>query len=459
MTITGNITGAVLVMALFALGMSMVGCTANLPIRTSLQADDVPGVDPTKAVIETTPDYKLGIVEFDDQGWFWIPQQRVVVEQMIRQQAGLGAELGAGLGSGNGGSSQGIILVAFVHGWKDNAQRDNDGLKAFRGILTQLNKAEQAQQDHPARKVVGVYGAWRGLSATWEPFKELSIWDRKDTAHKVGGYGAMTQLLVDLDNIQKESLEKLPPNAPRTELIIIGHSLGAAAVYSGVSQILTARFADAILKHERLKPLGDQIILLNPAFEAGRHYNLDQMAHSIEHYPADQRPVLSIFTSKGDWATHYVFPISRYFSTIFDKYRDAAQRKANVETVGWYEPFVTHELIYRGGTRAPATQTSTLNLATLQHELSSTDRLLASHENIKAQRSKWQPGDHPPRTYDFDDTVLRPLNGFHPGDPFLVVSVDKPIMEDHNDINNPVLINFIREYIQFCQVEPHDHSK
>jgi hypothetical protein len=446
-----NITTAALLLCAGALAMSMVGCTANLPIRTTLRADDEPGVDPTKAVIETTPDYKLGIVEFDDQGWFWIPQQRVLVEQMIREEAGIGSTHSA--------AAQGIILVAFVHGWKDNATRDDGALQAFRSILAQLNKAELAQQDHPARKVVGVYGAWRGLSATWEPFKELSIWERKDTAHKVGGYGAMTELLVDLDNIQKESLQKIPDGAARTELIIIGHSLGAAAVYSAVSQIITERFADSILKHKRLKPLGDQIILLNPAFEAGRHYDLDQMAHSIEHYQVDQRPVLSIFTSKGDWATHYVFPISRFFSTIFDKYRDSAQRKADLETVGWYAPFVTHELIYRGGTRAPTTQTSTLNPATQRHELSSPDRLLASHENIKAQRSKWQPGDHPPRTYDFDDTVLKPVDGFHPGDPFLVVSVDKQIMEDHNDIQNPVLINFIREYIQFCQVEPGDHSK
>jgi hypothetical protein len=39
------------------------------------------------------------------------------------------------------------------------------------------------------------------------------------------------------------------------------------------------------------------------------------------------------------------------------------------------------------------------------------------------------------------------------------VSVDKKIMKDHDDIDNPVLINFLGEYILFCQPELQDHSK
>jgi hypothetical protein len=245
-------TFAILTMALAS---TMIGCTSNQPFRTNYEA--VEG-DRTKEVIESTPNYKLGFVEFDDQGWFWDTRQRTAVEQMIRDEAGIGSAQGA--------TPQGIILVAFVHGWKDNAAYDGDGVQAFRQILQQLSAAEQAQKDHPVRKVVGVYVAWRGLSATWEPFKELSFWERKDTAHKVGGYGAMTALLVDLENIQKESLNALTKNAPRTELIIIGHSFGGAAVYSALSQIITERFVNTLEKGKRLKPLGDQVILLNPAF-------------------------------------------------------------------------------------------------------------------------------------------------------------------------------------------------
>jgi hypothetical protein len=60
-----------------------------------------------------------------------------------------------------------------------------------------------------------------------------------------------------------------------------------------------------------------------------RLYSLNQMAVSISQYPTNQRPVLSIFTSKGDWATHYAFPIGRFFSTMFEKERDEQQEKPN----------------------------------------------------------------------------------------------------------------------------------
>ena len=445
----------------------MIGCTSNQPFRTSFEALDSTGADPTKAVIESTPEYKLGFVEFDDQGWFWDINQRLAVEQMIRTEAGIPQRSGATPAPTTAphaaATPHGIILVAFVHGWKDNAAYDGDGVKAFRDILQQLSKAEQAQKDHSPRKVVGVYAGWRGLSATWEPFKELSFWERKTAAHKVGGYGAMTQLLTELEEIQKDSLDLLSAEAPRTELIIIGHSFGGAAVYSALSQIITERFVNSVArpphKRKRLNPLGDQIILLNPAFEAVRHYDLAQMAQAIDAYPPDQRPVLSIFTSKGDWATHYAFPVGRFFSTLFDRNRSGEQKSANLDAVGWFKPFITHRLVFNPKASFSTTQPSAGNRIAPEQAFPDLSQLRKSHDNIRTQRSKWRPGHHPPETYNFDQSILEPIDGFKPGDPFLVVSVDKRIMKDHGDITNKVLINFIREYIQFCQAEPQDHSK
>jgi len=426
----------------------LVGCTRNEPFRTNF---DPPSPNCPQAVIESRADYKLGFVEFDDQGWFWDARQLVAVEQMIRTQAGMDKAPAT--------KSQGIILLAFVHGWKENAAYDGDGVRACRDILQQLSNAENAQTDHPPRKVVGVYAGWRGLSATWEPFKELSFWERKDTAHKVGGYGAMTKLLVELESLQKRSLDSLPANAPRTELIIIGHSFGGAAVYSALSQIIIERFVESVEKHKRLKPLGDQVILLNPAFEALRHYDLNQMALGIEAYPHDQRPVLSIFTSRGDGATHYAFPVGRFFATLFDTSRSGEQKAASLESVGWFKPFVTHELTYSAKALFATTQATTLNPATRKPEYHSRSQLKQSVDNLKAERGKWHPNAATPQTYYFDDSILKPMKGFRPGDPFLIVSVDPQIMHDHNDITNPVLINFLREYIQFSQVDPTDHSK
>ena len=429
-------------------------CAPNRPYRTSLDPYNKPadqaGTDPlNKAVIETTPDYSLGFVEFDEEGWFWDVTRVRAVKDMVRQQANLSAS----------NNAAGIVLLVFVHGWKNNAAYNCSNVATFRTALQQLNLAEQTDartNNRPARKIVGIYCGWRGLSSTWEPFKELSFWNRKATAHKVGGYSAMTQLFVELEQIQELSNQTIQPGGPPTEFIIVGHSFGGAAVYSAVSEFVTERFVDNVEANPPmpLKPLGDQVILLNPAFEASRHYNLNRLATGITNYPAEQRPVLSIFTSKGDWATHYALPAGRFLTTMFESFRDADQRHATRDAVGWFTPFVTHTLEYNtNAVLGAAAPTSTYNPATKKHELNQKDnaRIEKSVQNVRDQRKKWIPNNpQGPATYYFDDCILKPQSAFKPGDPFLVVAVDKQIMKDHDDIDNPVLINFLREYIQFC---------
>src|ERR1051326_5873748 len=181
-----NFSIVLLVILVCLRGLFGVGCPANRPFRTSFEPCDTSQslANCAQAVIETSPGYKLGFVEFDDQGWFWDRRQLGAVTNLIRSEAGLRVPA----------APQGIIIVLFVHGWKNNAASDNRNVQMFRATLTELSKAEQVQSgldNRPARKVVGVYGAWRGLSAMIEPFKELSFWERKTTAHKVG-HGAMT---------------------------------------------------------------------------------------------------------------------------------------------------------------------------------------------------------------------------------------------------------------------------
>jgi hypothetical protein len=90
-----------------------VGCTSNKQYRTDFTPCDPAqsGAACAHADIESTPAYKLGYVEFDDQGWYWDPKQVTTVEQMIRTEAGIGQP----------NNQQGIVIVVFVHGWKNNA--------------------------------------------------------------------------------------------------------------------------------------------------------------------------------------------------------------------------------------------------------------------------------------------------------------------------------------------------
>ena len=427
----------------------LAGCAANRQIRTDLPSAAV--VDPTKAVVEQGQGYELGFVEFDDQGWFWDRRQLDAVTGMIRKEAGL-----------HGGDPRGLIVLSFVHGWKHNASHDDENVRMVRRILSQLSAAEEieARKDgRPARGVVGVYGGWRGLSATLEPFKELSFWDRKSAAHQVG-HGSLTELLVTLETIQQECNARA--DVPRSELILLGHSFGGTAMYSALSQIVAERYVNTIERGKRLKPLGDVIVLLNPAFEASRHYNLNDLATSTSRYPADQRPVLAIFTSEGDWATHYAFPLGRFFSNLFENYRGDAkhddQSQANREAVGWFTPFRTHRLVYDADAKAELPESHTTldvrqkDKKKREHKLPGPAQLDRSMENVRAPRSKWVPNNQRPLEYSFDDCVLKPESSYREGDPILVVSVDKRIMKDHDDIDDKVLINFLREFIAFCQV-------
>src|SRR5690349_16948819 len=70
------------------------GCTSNKSFRTSINSSDPtqPSPDAVHSVIEATPKYKLGFVEFDDQGWFWDFNQKKAVEDLIRKECGIGTD-------------------------------------------------------------------------------------------------------------------------------------------------------------------------------------------------------------------------------------------------------------------------------------------------------------------------------------------------------------------------------
>jgi hypothetical protein len=427
--------------------VSILGCTANEPFRA--------GRHPVGPGIESQDGYNLGFVEFDDQGWLWSPDQLKAVRNMIADETGIN--------SGDPSSSHHMILIVFVHGWKHNAGENDSNLCSFRAVLKQLAISEGIGGRTP-RKVIGVFVGWRGLSEKVEPFEELSFWERKETAHKVGGYGSLTELLVNLEDLQKESDALAVPGARPSELVIIGHSFGAAALFSALGQIITERFvmtrdgpwtpATRPATHPtmpRLKPVGDQVILLNPAFEAARFHDLEQLGRSLKdrEYAPTQRPVLSIFTSQADWATHYVFPIGEFFSTFFQSSRDADQKAANVQTVGWFGPFINHTLDSNDNT-PPGKSICETNGADFHFE---TEFLGQSHENIQARRNDWVNGQGNNQSYRFRDCTLNPKTSAHvpTHDPFLVISVDSNIMNGHNDIDNPKFLNFLREYILFCQ--------
>ncbi len=268
-------------------------------------------------------DVHLGFVEFDDQGALHDPALKDDMLERIRTL----------------GEAHPLLLVVFAHGWKHNAAADDSNVEDFAHILRRVAWYDEkvcAGRPCAARRVVGVYLGWRGLSARMEPFKELSFWNRKERAHRVGTDGA-TEVLAQLAKIKANGIKKA-----QNRLIVTGHSFGGALIYTALQQQLIRDTVflkdDAILRNA-----ANLVVLVNPAFEAARFGALERRGRLHPH-AANQRPVLAVFTSTSDAATALAFPWGRRLGTAFESHVSSEQRRQNVTALGHYGPFLTHEL-------------------------------------------------------------------------------------------------------------------
>ena len=296
-----------------------------------------------------TPGYLLGIVELDDQGQLFARAQLDAVLERIRQVS----------------VSHDFLAVVFAHGWKHNAREGDDNLDHFRDVLRRLAATEQAlsaAQGIEARKVIGVFLGWRGLSVSAPLLVELTFWDRKNTAQKVG-HGGVTEVLSRLEVIRRDKT----PGKDRSRLVIVGHSFGGAVVYTALGQILESRFlaAGASGAGPDAKGFGDLVVLINPAFEALLYSSLSDVSTARSAYAKSQLPVLAILTSEKDTATGFWFPLGRWFSTWFESHRNTrrlnpvsckqdpiGQRPADIRSVGHFDPYKTHYLRAAANTSA-----------------------------------------------------------------------------------------------------------
>lgn len=431
-------------------------CTDNRQYR------DVLSTDAKRAEVEVATDagYKLGFVEFDEEGWFWdvANRQTAAVENLIEHEAAESKAAG------------GPIVLLYVHGWKNNASYDNADVQMVRAVLAMFSAIEQKRVEGtstPPRRVVGVYVGWRGLSAEVEPFKELSFYERKSTVEKVG-HGALTELLVRLDLLRNRLNEGADNKLPQTELILAGHSMGADALYTATSQIIMERFLQSTRAASGgrpaaiIKPIGDLVILLNPAFEASAFYDLWQRASdpSIVYDPR-QLPVIAVFASEADSANRIWFKVGRSISTAFeDKRNDALgpdERAAVVESIGNFSvgssrPFVTHELTADSahtlkadpGDYASVSSSPPLTPDELQEALNSPKNNRSSFRDRRARIASAQP-----ERLRMGGCILQGTAGYRSGDPFWVISVSSELVPSHSAIDQRIFVNFLRDFVAF----------
>lgn len=429
-------SAAPVLLCLLALG---AGCTPHLQYRTELAACDARSDVRACAAhsIEERDEYLLGFVELDDQGWLWDRQQLYTVVDALSAA----------------GARRDLLMVLFVHGWKHNASVCDTNVACLREVLLRLADIEEiaaARDGREPRKVAGIYVGWRGLSLEGRILSNLSFYDRKSTAQRVGARGA-TEVLLRLESFLENHRTRIRPGA-QSRLVIVGHSFGGAVVYSALSQLLMERsLAEARGVAAAPQPFADLVVLVNPAFEAARYEPLQEIATERTFYPSDQRPILAILTSEGDQATGRAFPLGRSLSTVFQKHRDGYQKRADVEAVGHFEPYFTHELVYAeeaeglGEPEADPEDRPDCGCPYLVPAAEVRGRTAAAMAELETMWS----GAPPPSGWEleFPGSVLRHNGRFGPLNPYLVVRVDNRIIDAHNQIYLPRFIDFLRYFI------------
>lgn len=430
---------AIAIVCLFMFGLS--ACAPLNQYRTDYTLCISQALSPTPQcethAIQQLPasqetNYLLGFIEFDDQGVLWDRKQmRSVLDKLTTEAA-----------------SKDLLIVVFVHGWKHSAAPGDKNIETFRQVLAGLSEAEAYQSrinKQPARQVAGVYLGWRGGSINVPWIENLTFWDRKNTAQKVGD-GGVGEVLNRLELIKRDK-DSIQAGSSNTRLVVVGHSFGGAVVNAAVSHILERGFINTVGPagvQTDAAGFGNLVVLINPAFEALLHTQLSDMSTDRGSYFPSQLPILAQLTSEADWATRIAFPIGRWFSTLFEKQRELQrwnaltrtnepinEGKASITAIGHFEPYRTHRL-YRTDDkpREDFTKLSTEASARLFKESSAT----------------WA-NDKPGSKIPFEGLMLERTHNSAGRNPYLMVYVDKHLIRDHNDIDDPRVIEFIKQLI------------
>jgi hypothetical protein len=419
---------------LTALLLSLCGCASNQMYRSVYESCEynLPSDCALNSIQHhgqgTDDAYRLGFIEYDDQGQLRDPAQ---METLVDEYAATRGE---------------ILMITFVHGWHHSAQPQDKNIQSFRGLLKEISTNESAiskEQNRTARKILGVYIGWRGDSINLPFLKNVTFWGRKSVAHEVGRQGVTPTLLrfEEIVNV-KRGIDSDDNPTTNSRLVVIGHSFGGALTFSSLHKVLADRFRDSRTGQTfsgDANGFGDLVVLVNPAFEALRYASLFEMTQeSCRGYFTSQVPRLAVLTSEADNATKYAFPAGRVFTTLTESHvtltrHDCQGRgrngkvvtrideaKADRTTIGHFEPYLTHRL--NPGAPAAADR----SLLQIQQDW-------AEHDNDKPVA--------------FNGSQLKSLDRTTPLNPYLNIQVDKALISNHNDIWGDGIRAFLSDLI------------
>ena len=442
--------------AIFALWMTVIlatGCQPNAPMRELAAPCAGSGGDGASCAAysleeDRVPDHPdqsflLGFVEFDDQGRPYIRDQITTLFDRIRLEA----------------SYRDLCIIVFVHGWKHNAAATDTNVVQFRRLLQQVAKMELERPPGrywPTRKVVGIYIGWRGLSVDAGQIAEnLTFWTRMAAAHRVAE-GSVREVLARAKSLRDAiNASSWPGHQDHrsTRLVTIGHSFGGLIVYTALSQYLIDRVVQSEIapysqslhpaqdqdKAKEIAAYGDLVVIVNPAIEAMRYQPIRELLENrkANTYAPRQNPVFVEVTSTADWATGTAFPLGRAVNTTFESFTSKAEREEAMAALGHFPEFWTHDL---KGPTSEADPKTVLPPIDVYEECRDFARFAATERPDGYLKPGWQ------RRYRAGAVLTQRTDSrFDPNNPFWIVMTDKSLIRDHNDIEEPVFVDFVRQ--------------
>jgi hypothetical protein len=420
------------------LGISLVGCTSNLPWRTGGEVDCTTLSDRCKkAVIETyntkqPNEYDLAFVEFTDRGNAF---SRAKLDMVLKYVEKAKAE-----------SANGVAVIVYVHGWKHNASYDDPNVNSFRQLLEILSKRGVVF----GRRTIGVYVGWRGLSADMWGATNLTYWERKAVAQQVGR-GGVTELLLRLrqvvspksddTSLMLSDQENTPCgsdqlNQDRSLYVVIGHSFGGAIVLSSLSEVLLETLISASETKRQCAPgscvktpgFGHGVILLNPAIEATEGLHLKEASRTLQ-FPSSQMQLMHVISTDGDTATRTAFPLGQRLGMLT-----------------WSETNLQRQY---GGSNLTLAETE-LDATTVGNFTAfRTARLQATADRKGWEIFRCDGVDH----CKLDDAQWAKHIDTTPNDPLSFVSTDASFIKDHNDIFNCNVTAYLAAVVEATRVK------
>ncbi|UDL93002.1 hypothetical protein LGH83_10165 [Lichenihabitans sp. PAMC28606] len=387
--------------------------------------------------------YDLYIVEFDDQGRPFEPQ---AIDRIIDR-----IDLTT--------RDSDPLIIVFVHGWKHSAADSDENMESFKRLLHASAHIEQLRAVPGARprRIVGVYVGWRGLTFHWlQIAQNFTFFGRSEGALRVA-LGSVRELFGRLSHIRNRSIA----THSGARLVLAGHSFGGLIVYSAVAEYLIGSLAAADSATELVKPFGDLVLLINPAFEAARYLPVHAMLQGRTFAPG-QQPVFMSITASNDLATGMAFPAGRLFWPYKGASTNALERQARVNTMG-HVPWMRTHVVSMGTVQHPKAgngQGRFADLPTLDDDDRS--RLLSAEDAaFRAFRDRYTGPDGRlvagwTRTYSAG-AVLRQTGpsdigppdpesgGSAPDNPFWVIEASPEIVDGHNGIFKMVFLDFLRQ--------------